>query len=64
MTVTAEIFVDDQATADAKASALAAGILKDAVSLEAALKAQFTLDGVSTANLKVEGYASMPSRPV
>jgi len=54
--VSATIYVTSQAEVEAKSSALfsSTGLLRDASTLEAALKGQFQADGVSTANLKVE----------
>lgn len=62
--VAAEIFVADQTAATSTANSLADGALKDASSLETALKTQFDADGVNTATLTVEAITAGPSAQV
>ena len=62
--VAAEIFVADQTAATSTANSLAAGALKDASSLETALKMQFDADGVNTTTLTVEAITAGPSAQV
>ena len=58
--VTSDIFVESQAAADQKATALASGVFQNATTLETALTKQFTADGV-VMNATVEAIITQPT---
>ena len=61
MAVTADISLSSQATADAAATTLTAGIMASPAALTAALTTQFVLDGVSASLAAVAGITVGPS---
>jgi len=58
--VAAVIFLPSRTHAATAASALSAGVLADAPTLQAALTTQFNADGVATTNLAVEEISTAP----
>ena len=62
--IDAEIFVESQAAADMATEDLAAGVFKDAASLQMALTERFEADNLSTENLVVREIMAAPTAVV